>query len=287
MRTPKLNALRMFDAAARHLNFRRAAEELNLTQGAVAQQVRGLEADLGVKLFGREARGLSLTTQGREYHASVGRALGLIHQATQKLAPTPEQIRLSVTPSFATKWLVPRLPGFAAAHPDIDLQTDASEGLADFKSDGIDLAIRYGRPPFGENLEYEFLAPRNLSAVCSPELAKKISTISKVEEFVSHRLIEDGHSLWRPLLDQGDRGQHLRIMKFNQTALAMDAAANGQGIALAPYLLIEAEVARGELAVVWQDTTEYDRGYYLVWRERPSQAVALRTVIDWVMSEIT
>lgn len=287
MRSPNLNALRMFDAAARHLNFRRAAEEMNLTQGAVAQQVRGLEADLGVKLFERKARGLSLTTQGRDYHASVGRALVLIHQATQKLAPTSEQIRLSVTPSFATKWLVPRLPKFTTAHPDIDIQTEASEGLADFQSDGIDLAIRYGRPPFGEDLSFKFLAPLGLSAVCSPALAEEISPISKIEDFASHQLIEDAHSNWRPLLDQGDEEPRLRIMKFNQTALAMDAAANGQGIALAPYLLIEAEVARGELAVVWQDTTEYDRGYYLVWRERPSQTVALRAVIDWVLSEIT
>lgn len=287
MRTPNLNALRMFDASARHLNFRRAAAELNLTQGAVAQQVRGLEADLGVKLFERQARGLSLTTQGREYHASVGRALGLIYQATQKLAPTPEQIRLSVTPSFATKWLVPRLPKFTAAHPDIDIQTEASEGLADLRSDGVDLAIRYGRPPFGENLDYEFLAPLGLSAVCSPELADKISPISDVDDFASHQLIEDGHSLWRQLLDQGDGQRRLRIMKFNQTALAMDAAANGQGITLAPYLLIEAEVARGELVVVWQDTRDNDRGYYLVWRERPSQTAALKAVMDWVVSEIT
>lgn len=287
MRTPNLNALRMFDAAARHLNFRRAAEELNLTQGAVAQQVRGLEADLGVKLFEREARGLSLTTQGRDYHSSVGRALGLIHQATQKLAPTSEQVRLSVTPSFATKWLVPRLPKFANAHPDIEIQTEASEGLADFRSDGIDLAVRYGKPPFGDGLTYEYLAPLGLSAVCSPGYAEKIPPISNVEDFVSHQLIEDGHSLWRPLLDHADGGPRLRIMKFNQTALAMDAAANGQGIALAPHLLVEAEVAKGELAIIWQDTRDSDRGYYLVWRERPHQPPALRIVIDWTLSEIS
>lgn len=146
MRAPKLNALRMFDAAARHGSFRTAAEELHLTQGAVAQQVRGLEADLGVALFERKARGLSPTAEGARYHDAVRRALGIIDRATQALRPADTAVRLSVPPSFASKWLVPRLAGFAAAHPDILLDTTASETLTDFRRDGIDLAVRQGLP---------------------------------------------------------------------------------------------------------------------------------------------
>ena len=142
MRLPNLNSLRMFDAAARHLNFRLAADELHLSQGAVAQQVRRLEADLGHKLFQRHARGLSLTDTGRSYHQPVRQALALIEDATNTLAPAEQRVTLSVPPSFASKWLVPRLPEFEAAHPGIELRVLAEEALSNFKRDGIDLAIR-------------------------------------------------------------------------------------------------------------------------------------------------
>jgi LysR family transcriptional regulator, glycine cleavage system transcriptional activator len=165
LRTPNLNALRMFDAAARHLNFRLAAEELNLTQGAVAQQVRRLEADLGFKFFHRKARGLALTDTGRSYHTSIRRAISIIEDATQKLQPESHQIRLSIMPSLASKWLVPRLTSFTEQHSEINLEIVASEELANFKSDGINLAIRLGHPPFSNELNMEFLAPLELSAV--------------------------------------------------------------------------------------------------------------------------
>src|SRR6476660_2452633 len=109
-RLPPLNALRAFEVAARHLNFRLAAEELGVTQGAVAQQVRGLETVLGLKLFERHARSLALTEAGRSYVGNICRAFELISDATDALKPEPRHVTISVTPSFASHWLIPRLP---------------------------------------------------------------------------------------------------------------------------------------------------------------------------------
>lgn len=146
---PPLNALRVFEVVARHLNFRRAADELGVTQGAVAQQVRSLEAHLAIKLFERLPRGLGLTDAGRSYQASIRRAFELIAEATQVLRPEPLHLTLSVTPTFASKWLIPRLPDFTASHSHIDLRVLATDRLSSFQNDAVDLAVRYGRPPFG------------------------------------------------------------------------------------------------------------------------------------------
>ena len=172
MRLPNLNTLRMFDAAARHLTFADAAAELHLTQGAVAQQVRKLEADLGLALFRRHARGLSLTDAGRSYSSPVRQALALIEEATATLRPATTKITLSVTPSLAAKWLVPRLSRFAREHPQIALNIRADETLADLRSDGVDLAIRQTAPPFADDLCAICLAKITLCAVASPEFAK-------------------------------------------------------------------------------------------------------------------
>lgn len=286
MRTPNLNALRMFDASARHLNFRRAAEELNLTQGAVAQQVRRLETDLGLRLFHRKARGLALTEIGHRYHGPVRRALGIIDGATRKLRPENTRITLSVPPSLASKWLVPRLSGFARSHPDIDLHTVASEQLANFQSDGVDIAIRQGRPPFETGIHSELLAALDLCAVCSPDYAEKASPINRFEDFAAQRLIQDSHAHWEELFENaGTKAQH-RMMQFNQTALAMDAAANGQGIALAPRLLLDHEVSSGKLVTLWQDARADQSGYYVIHPITQKPNAARDAVLGWLLSRV-
>ena len=286
MRLPNLNALKMFDAAARHLNFRLAAEELHLTQGAVAQQVRGLEADLGQQLFTRRPRGLALTRTGREYHAPIRRALALIEEATRNLRPESTRITLSVTPSFATKWLVPRLAGFADANPEIDLQIVATEGLADFRTDGVDLAIRQGRGGFGGDLDATLLSPLDLCAICSPGYGAETGAVGGLEGFTTHRLIQDSHAYWEKLLgDAGLRPQN-RILQFNQTALAMDAAANGQGVALAPRLLLGEEIAAGRLSVLWHDNARDQGGFYLVRPGARKPSAAQDVVVEWIRAEV-
>lgn len=289
MRKPKLNSLRMFDAAARHLNFRLAAEDLNLTQGAVAQQVRQLENDLGLKLFRRVARGVVLTETGRSYHDSIQQALAIIDDATHKLHADNSNnanITLSVTPSIASKWLVPRLASFAEIHPEIEVQTIASEEVASFYSDGVDIAIRQGHPPFGENLDVRLLALLDLRAVCSPDYARQAGPVQRLEDFSAHKLIQDGHRQWEKLFEDKKIAIPGRMMKFNQTALAMDAAANGHGVALVPKLLIDAELAGGKLVQLWNDQRENQQGYYVLYPNTPEPNPSARSiVVDWLLSE--
>ncbi|MEM7445514.1 MAG: LysR substrate-binding domain-containing protein [Pseudomonadota bacterium] len=283
---PNLNALRMFDAAARHLNFRLAAGELHLTQGAVAQQVRRLEADLGHKLFRRQARGLALTAIGQRYHGAVHRALSIIDDATSELRPASKRVTLSVTPSMAAKWLVPRLAEFTRSHPEIELHTDATAELSDFKSDGVDLAIRIGRAPFGKGLNVTPLAPIDLRAVCSPAYAAEVGEINDIEAFAPLHLIQDGHFFWEKLFAKAGLKAKRRILQFNQAALAIDAAANGQGVALAPHLLVEDDVGKGNIVEVWRET-EVDRGgYHIVYPNDAGTNTARDEVIEWVRSQV-
>ena len=160
-----MNALRAFEAAGRHLNFRAAAGELGVTQGAVAQQVRGLEGHVGMALFARLPKGLAFTAAGRGYHARVAEAFAILREASAVLRPQAARVLISVTPTFAAKWLIPHLPDFTAKHPDIDLRILATEKLSSFHADGIDLAVRLGAPPFGAALRAHLLFRQNIVAV--------------------------------------------------------------------------------------------------------------------------
>jgi LysR family glycine cleavage system transcriptional activator len=165
---PPLNGLRAFDVAGRHLNFRSAADEMGVTQGAVAQQVRQLEAHLGLPLFQRLPKGLAFTPAGRSYHARVANAFEDLRAATETLRPEPGKVLVSVTPTFAAKWLIPNLPDFSASHPEIDLRIVATEKVSSFHSDGIDLAVRQGNPPFGAALDAIRLFRQTIIAVAPP-----------------------------------------------------------------------------------------------------------------------
>lgn len=286
MRTPALNSLNMFDAAARHENFRHAAEELHLTQGAVAQQVRKLESELGVKLFRRLPRGLELTEAGSTYHASIRQALSIIARATDKVRPDNTTITISVTPSLAAKWLVRKLASFNKQHPNFKVSTQASEKLVDFDTDSADLAIRQGRPPFAKNLQYILLAPENLCAVCHPGYAHRLGPISRISDFLGCDLIEDSHRHWEKILKDTPGFNALDTLYFSQTSLAMDASASEQGIAIVPALLAQEDVSQGNLTVVWRDDRDNPDSYYVVHPTAESaKADARLTVVNWLIGE--
>ncbi|MCA0905526.1 LysR family transcriptional regulator [Ruegeria marisrubri] len=279
---PPLNALRAFEASARHLNFRLAAEELGVTQGAVAQQVRGLEARLNEVLFDRLPRGLRLTDAGRRFHAPLRRAFRLIEEAVADLSQD-RRITLSVTPSFASKWLVPRLSGFTDLYPDISVQVDARERLADFSSDGVDLAVRQGRAPFAAELEAVPLFSTEFIPVCSPSVASGISTPSDLMKQV---LLNDTHGLWPLFLERVGVSGKPRMMSFSQTSLAIDAAVSGQGIALANAPLVVPEVASGRLVQPLVDVLVADLGFYVVAPRKPRQPQLVRIMRDWLLSQV-
>lgn len=284
MSLPNLNALKMFDAAARHLNFRLASEELNLTQGAVAQQVRNLEETLGIKLFIRLARGLSLTKPGATYHREIRKALDIIDTATADLHPTPSAVTLSLPPSLAAKWLVPRLADFSTSHPDITLRTHASADVTDLRRDGIDLAIRQGPAPTDATLSTRPLAPLNLVAIASPAYLANHPTPQNLADFATHKLIEDSHAHWQTLFQTTGHPRLVDLLTFNQTALAIDAATNGQGITIAPRLLVQEALKTGLLSTIWTPPKSPDAFHIL--HPQPRHP-ARDTVINWLQSQVT
>lgn len=281
-----LNRLVMFDAAARHLNFRLAALELNLTQGAVAQQVRALESELRLKLFERKARGLELTMAGRSYHTRIRPALTLIEEATDVLAPSARKVTLSLPPSLASKWFVSKLADFRESHPDIELITTASEQLADFETDGIDIAVRHGTPPFSGNVRHEHLADLRLCAVSSPDYAHQVQLDRFPEDLSGHTLIGDGHKFWEQRLEKDTPARPANIASFSHTALAIEAAVAGQGIALVPDIMLDRELAEGRLVILWADPNPQVSGYYIVYPAAAKTRTGARdAVLTWLRQQ--
>lgn len=286
---PPLNALKVFEAVTRHLNFRLAAEELGVTQGAVAQQIRGLESSLGLKLFDRLPRTLALTGAGAGYAVSVRQAFELIDEATRALRPEPDRLTLSVTPTFASRWMLPRLPAFTAAWPDIDLRVLASERLVQFHHEGVDLAVRYGRPPFGAGLDATLLFSQSVVAVVSPELLAESGDPQDRDNCQRYVLLHDGHHLWSAFLSYlfpRSTLQHQHHLRFNQTALALEAAISGQGVALTSPHFVENDLARGRLVPAFPQQMSVDAGWYLVSPQRPREQASVQAVRAWLLEQV-
>ena len=287
-RLPSLNALRAFEAASRHLNFRLAAEELGVTQGAVAQQVRGLEAELDMKLFERHPRALSLTENGRRYALGVRRAFDMLTEATQAVRSEPLSLTVSVTPTFASKWLIPRLPRFLEMHPNIDLRILATDRLAHFHADAVDLAVRYGTPPFGGGLVVEPLFEEVQVAVACPQVIATLGHPGETGSLRGHALLHDAHNAWPQFLEVALPQAPLSAAKnvrFNQTALAIDAALAGQGLALAHTDFVAADVAAGRLVRLFDTALRTGAGFYIVYPRRTRHAEPIAAVYAWLMRE--
>jgi LysR family glycine cleavage system transcriptional activator len=284
---PSLNGLKAFEAAARHLNFRAAAEELGVTQAAVAQQVRGLEAELGVKLFERLPRVLALTGEGRSYIADIRRAFEIIGRATGDLKPQPVRLTISTTPTFASKWLIPRLPDFTARHPDLDLHILATERISSFHADGVDLAVRYGRPPFGAALATERLFEQKVVAVCSPMLMAGRHRPETAQDLAGFTLLHDAHNFWPEFIERHfEKGAHpdFKGISFSQTSHAIEAAIAGQGIVLANQDFVTRDLAEGRLVQVIDGSLRDLSDFYLVW-PRYRKSLPLETVVAWMLAE--
>lgn len=291
-RLPSLNALRVFEVVARHLNFRLAAEELGVTQGAVAQQIRGLEAELDVALFERRPRSLAMTEVAQGYVAPIRRALELMSEATEALRPEPLHLTISVTPSFAAKWLIPRLTDFSEAHPAIDLRILATDRLANFQADAVDLAVRLGSPPFGPGLQADRLIEQIVVAVASPALVAKLGKPASAGNLGRYPLLHDFHDFWPPFLEKafpektrrGPLPASPKHVRFNQTALAIDAAIAGQGLALASRFLVEDDIAAGRLIQVLPVALNVGIDYYIVAPRKPRHADSVAAIRHWLLA---
>ncbi|MDU9003487.1 LysR substrate-binding domain-containing protein [Sedimentitalea todarodis] len=283
---PPLNGLRAFEAAGRRLTFRAAAEDLGVTQGAVAQQVRQLEAHLGLLLFERLPKGLALTPSGRSYHAHIATAFDDMRRATDSLKPEPGDVRISVTPTFAAKWLIPNLPGFSALHPDIDLQILATERVSSFHSDGIDLAIRQAPPPFGAALYAIRLFRHEIMAVAAPALIENHSVPLDRDAIAHLPKLHDAHDLWPAFLKRLNvRDQSGHGLRLSQTTLAVDAALSGQGIALVSHFLVARDISAGHLVQVIPDIMPGQHDFHLLVERKSRRNPAIEAVIAWLTSE--
>lgn len=284
---PSLNGLRVFEVVTRHLNFRLAAEELGVTQGAVAQQIRGLEAELGLKLFERQPRTLALTEAGRSYVANIRRAFELIAEATEMLKPEPRHLTISVTPTFASRWLIPRLPDFTATHPDIDLRILATDRLSSFQTDAVDIAVRYGRPPFGAGLNTELLFEQVIVAVASPLLLEKLGPPDEDDNLTRYALLHDAHNFWPQFLERAYPGgvtASAKNIRFNQTSLAVDAAVAGQGLALASLFFVQDDIDAGRLARPFATELRVGSDFYLVSPRKPRHPEPTADVRSWLLT---
>lgn len=279
---PSLNALRVFEVVSRHLNFTDASKELQITQSAVAQHIRSLEQTLDIILFERRPKGLVLTYNGRKYAEQIKSAFYILNEATKNLKPALKKMTISVTPTFASKWLIPRLNNFTQYYPDINLEILATDRLSHFQNDHIDLAVRYGQPPFGAGLVTILLFNDPFVAVASPHINVDINQLE------SNTLLHDANNLWPMFLDKfrpETRPLVLKNIHFNQTALAIDAAISGQGIALAQHSFIKNELEEGILVQVFENVLIVDMGFYIVFPHRFSEDLALMKVCDWLLSQ--
>ena len=288
-RLPPLNALRAFEAAARHLSFTRAAAELHVTQTAISHQIKALEERLGVRLFRRLPRGLLLTEAAQRLLPPVRDAFDQIAAATERLAVSGSgaTLTVSVLPSFAAKWLVPRLGRFRAAHPDLDLRISSSSELVDFARDDVDVGIRMGSGVY-PGLRVERLFGEALVPVCSPVLREGPHPLRRPEDLARHVLLHDedyaGWELWLRLA--GVPGVPARRGPvFTDSGVVVQAAAEGQGVALARRVLAAGDLAAGRLIQPFDVSIPHDLAYYLVCPEATAEQPKIAAFRDWLLAE--
>jgi LysR family transcriptional regulator, glycine cleavage system transcriptional activator len=289
-----LNGLRVFEAAARHLSFTRAADELAVTPAAVGQHIRALEDVLGVVLFKRSARSLDLTPEAERALPALRNGFEHFEEAVRVMqqAQASSVLTISVPPSFAAKWLVPRLDKYTSSRPHMQIRVLAQERLADFAGENLDMAVRYGAGDYAD-LQVEKLMAEDVAAMAAPEIAAQIAS---PQDLVSAVLIHDDSSLddsdaptWNNWLkaagvshDGAERG-----LRFNLSSLVIEAAATGKGVALVKQALADGEVQSGRLVRLFNSSEKAKFAYWMVapapqWRQKKVQEF-----VTWLRSEVT
>jgi LysR family transcriptional regulator, glycine cleavage system transcriptional activator len=287
-RLPSLNGVKAFEAAARHESFTRAAEELCVTQGAVSHQVKALEAELGVKLFKRERQRLIITEAGRRYLEVVREALDRIAAGTERLQQRERAgvLTISTSPNFAGKWLVHRLGRFAELHPNIELRVSAKPHHVDFAREDIDLAVRHSEGPTS-GLDCTRLCTEEQFPVCSPTLMGRRS-LKVPADLSRHTLLHvDDHTDWTRWLDR------LSIKSvdptkgpvMNQASMAIDAAIEGQGVAMARTALAAWDLIGHRLVRPFELRLPAPFAYWIVCPKATAQLPKIVAIRKWLLAE--
>jgi LysR family glycine cleavage system transcriptional activator len=265
-RLPSLTALRMFEATARHASFTKAAAELHVTQAAVSHQLRALEEQLGIKLFQRSTRRLSLTPAGQRLLPAVSDAFETLSRAVADIGRGEHLLSVTTTPSFGARWLAPRLGRFATSNPDIDLSVRHSTAVLDLAREGLDFAIRWGKGQWPDVVS-ELIGPSAITLVASPAYAKRLELKQPSDVARAMLLHEETREDWIEwLLVAGlDRTIALRGIVFDDENALIQACLDGQGLALMARSLAEGDLKAGRLISPFDLTFAEGYGYYLVY----------------------
>ena len=294
---PGLASLKAFDASARHLNFTRAAAELNVTPAAVSHQIKELEEAVGVPLFQRTSRHMQLTRQGMILKPAIGEALEGLTRALQRIRQleNPSQIRVTASPSIAAKWLVPRLDRFLETAPGADVRIDVSSEPLDFEREDIDVAIRFGDGNY-PGLMVEKLFHDTLFPVCAPELLKGAKPLREPKDLLQFTLIhlewEAQGAVWPNwrmwMLAAGVKDfNDTRGLHFSQTSLALQAAIDGHGVALGDSTLVGDDLAAGRLIKPFELALRSPAqfAYHLITRRDTAERPMTKAFRNWIIAE--
>lgn len=286
---PPLNALRAFEAAGRHLSFTRAAQELNVTQAAVSHQIKALEERLGVPLFRRMNRALLLTDAGQAYLPQVRDTFDALARATERLVARDRAgaLTVSVLPSFAAKWLVPRLGRFRERHPGIDVRLSTDHHMTDFGREDVDAAVRYGEGNYA-GLDSTRLMTEDIFPVCSPRLLTGPHALRTPDDLRHHTLLHDDFRVdWRLwLLAAGVKDiDPTRGPTFSDSSMVVQAAVEGQGVALARSVLSATDLAAGRLVKPFDVSLPARWAYYFVCPVATRDNPRIAAFRDWLLAE--
>lgn len=287
---PPLNALPSFEAAARHLSFSRAAEELHVTHGAISRAVKNIEEQLDIQLFERGTRMVRLTAIGEPYAQAVRDALDQLAAATTAATARHSSRTLNVSTSdgFAGRWLVPRLYRFHRANSDIDVRISTTGKLTKFLNDGIDLAIRYGGGEY-PGLTSELLTGEEVFPVCSPRLLQGKHPLREPKDLTHHTLIHDGYPItWATWLKSAgitDLDAHSGLT-FDSATFAVESAVQGEGVVLGRTMLVAADLASGRLVRPFEHALKASSKYFVVYPPRAIAQPKVKAFRDWLFAEM-
>ena len=292
---PPLSALRAFEAAARHMSFSKAADELHVTPAAVSHQIHALEEDLGVRLFHRMNRSIELTASARVLLPGLTEAFAGIQSSVRRLRAHNDTGTLTVTasPSFAAKWLVLRLHRFQEQHPEVDVRISATDAIVDLAKGDFDIAIRYGAGRYS-GLEVELLLKNEVFPACSPQLLANGPPLRTPADLPAHALIHDQAVERDPLVPTWSMWLKaagvtnvpaITGLSFNNMHLALDAAISGHGVVLAQSTIAAADLAAGRLVRLFSLALPDQFAYYIVTASGALERPKVRAFRDWLRSE--
>ena len=287
---PPLNTLRVFRAAAHYLSFTLAAEELFVTQAAVSHQIKALEQSLGVDLFIRGNRSLCLSEAGQRFLPYIDQIFHLLDDGLQQISTPGEGKTLTVTllPSFASRWLVPRLGLFLKSHPEVDFRLAPSRELTNFQTEDIDLAIRYGSGNY-PGLTSIFLMDEDIFPVCSPKIMDGSHPLLQPNDLRHHVLLHDeGHGDWRKwlLAANAKKVDPRKGPVYTDSAMAVQSAIEADGVALARSQLVKDDIARGLLVKPFDIYQPTGFSYFVIYPSDRIPTPAMRAFTKWIQQQV-